>query len=68
MNWELEVYGREEKENESHYVETYSARHFDNTVEVWCPNIDETKVVLGHRYVRHCPMCGDEIEGAVERP
>ena len=51
---------------ESHYTETFSPRNFSDTVEIWCPQIDETKVVLGYRYLRHCPMCGGEID--VEKP
>lgn len=49
-------------EDAEHRAEEYTSRHFDNTVEIWCPSIDETKVVLGHRYLRHCPMCGEEVE------
>lgn len=48
--------------NENHYVETYNPRHFERTVEMWCPKIDESKVIIGPRYVRHCVMCGDKIE------
>ena len=49
-------------DTDDHHVSGYLARHFDNTVEIWCPSIDETKVVLGHEYINNCPMCGDGIE------
>lgn len=49
-------------EDEDHRVETFHPRHFQKTVEIWCPNLDETKVILGDRYVRYCPMCGNKIE------
>lgn len=47
---------------ESHYVETYHSRHFPSTVEIWCPTVDETKAVIGDRYLRYCPMCGESID------
>jgi hypothetical protein len=49
---------------ETHYLESFDARHFQQTTELWCPVVDGTKVVLGDRYVRYCPMCGEEIGGA----
>ena len=49
---------------EGHYAEEFHSRHFEDTVEVWCPEVDETKVVLGRKYTRHCPMCGGSIEVA----
>ena len=54
------------RDSENHQVETYLARHFDETVEVWCPTVDEAKVLLGHQYIRYCPMCGDSIEVEID--
>lgn len=50
------------EDEESHHVETYRSRHFGDTVEVWCPNVDETKAILGTENIRNCLMCGEEID------
>lgn len=52
--------------DESHSTRVFQSRYFQDVTEIWCPNLDETKGVLGYRYVRNCPMCGDEID--VEEP
>jgi len=46
-----------------HYVELFQSRHFEETVEIWCPIRDEEKVVLGRYYTEFCPMCGETIAG-----
>lgn len=47
--------------DESHFIEVFNPRHYPDTAEIWCPTVDETVGVLAYRYLRHCPMCGDEV-------
>jgi len=46
-----------------HFVELFQSRHFEETVEMWCPQRDEKKVILGRCYVEYCPMCGANVAG-----
>ena len=47
---------------ESHYVGVHESATVGHYTEIWCPTVDETKDVLGYRYINHCPMCGEAIE------
>lgn len=49
-------------DNADHYTEVRKHAFPSSLVEVWCPNIDEEKLIVGDSYVRHCPMCGESIE------
>lgn len=35
--------------------------HAEKVVDVYCEKVDETKSVLGVKYIYNCPMCGEEI-------
>lgn len=49
-------------EDAEHRVEVFDSRYFQKVTEIWCPNRDETKGVLGERYISYCPQCGEKLE------